>query len=69
MVSLCLEGRPGTSYRIEFTTDFEHWFKLEENTSYDGTLQIIDPDAREHGKRFYRLIEAVDELRLEDEAE
>ncbi|GEM_PF-332376 len=69
MVSLCLEGRPGTSYRIEFTTDFEHWFKLEENTSYDGTLQIIDPDAREHGKRFYRLIEAVDELRSEDEVE
>jgi len=70
MVSLCLEGRPGTSYRIEFTTDFEHWFKLEENTAPDdGTLQIIDPDARGQKQRFYRLVEAVDELRVEDEGE
>jgi hypothetical protein len=67
MVSLCLEGRPGTSYRIEFTTDFKHWFKLEENTAPDdGALQIVDPDARGEVKRFYRLVEAVDELRGED---
>ena len=70
MVSLCLEGRPGTSYRIEFTTGFKHWFRLDENTSHeDGTLQVVDPDAPDQEQRFYRLVEAVDELRTEDEAE
>ncbi|HAV61339.1 MAG TPA: hypothetical protein DCY13_03135, partial [Verrucomicrobiales bacterium] len=59
MVNLCFDGRAGVSYRIEFTTDFRHWHRVEENTVRDGHLHFVDPDAAGEEHRFYRIIEAV----------
>lgn len=69
MINLCFDGRPGVSYAIEMTTDFIHWRRVEENTVRDGHIHFVDPDAAGQERRFYRIVEAVDELRAEEDLE
>jgi hypothetical protein len=69
MVSLCLEGRDGVSYGIETTTDFDVWHRIDTNTAWDGRVDFVDTEAEGQGRRFYRIVEAVDALRAEEEME
>ncbi len=67
MVSLRLGGRDGVSYAIEVSTDLREWRRIDCNTVRDGAIDFVDPEARGQERRFYRMIEAADDLRLEDE--
>ncbi|MBI1177093.1 hypothetical protein GC207_06595 [bacterium] len=68
MVSLCLGGKEGVSYAIEVSTDLKHWQRVDTNTVRNGgQLDYVDPDAATHDQRFYRIVEAPDDLRIEEE--
>lgn len=67
LISLRLGGREGVSYAVEVSTDLREWREVDRNTVCDGEIDFIDPDATGHERRFYRLREAVDDLRLEDD--
>ncbi len=49
-------GEPETDYRIEATSDFEHWTPIKSITtsSNDGTFDFVDEDAGNFVSRFYR---------------
>jgi len=67
LISLRLGGREGVSYAIEVATDLRAWREIDCNTVRDGVIDFVDPDAAGHERRFYRLREAVDALRIEEE--
>lgn len=67
LISLRLGGREGVSYAVEVSTDLREWRQIDCNTVRDGAIDFVDPEAAGRERRFYRLREAVDDLRLEDE--
>ncbi len=67
LISLRLGGRDGVSYAVEVSNDLREWREIDCNTVRDGAIDFVDPDAAGQERRFYRLREAADDLRLEDE--
>ena len=67
LISLRLGGRDGVSYAVEVSSDLREWRQIDCNTVRDGAIDFVDPEAAGQERRFYRLREAADDLRLEDE--
>ena len=67
MISLRLGGRDGVSYAVEASTDLNEWRQIDCNTVRDGVIDFVDPEPAGQERRFYRIVEAADDLRLEDE--
>jgi len=44
---------------LEASTDLSTWQPLETGIVTEGALQFVDPDAREHSQRFYRVVAEV----------
>ncbi|MHB8519340.1 MAG: LamG-like jellyroll fold domain-containing protein [Limisphaerales bacterium] len=55
---LRLNGEFGVPYLIEVSTNLVDWAPLTSGVSANGLLDIVDPDAGKHSKRFYRAIQA-----------
>ena len=49
-------GEPATDYRIEASSDFEHWTPIKSVTTSteDGTFDFVDEEAGNFVSRFYR---------------
>ncbi len=67
LISLRLGGRDGVSYAVEVSNNLREWRQIDCNTVRDGAIDFVDPKAAGQERRFYRLREAADDLRLEDE--
>ncbi len=49
-----LRGGAGFSYALDFSQDLAAWLPLQTNTATGLTLELEDPDATNHARRFYR---------------
>ena len=50
-------GTPDGVYQIQVSTDLIHWTLLDIVTaSSTGIIEILDADARDYPKRFYRAV-------------
>lgn len=49
-------GEPDTDYRIEATSDFEHWTPIKSGTTSttDGSFDFVDEESGNYVSRFYR---------------
>lgn len=53
---LTLIGGTGMFYRLDVSTNLIHWSPWVTLPNPYGTLQVIDPDAPNHPRRFYRAL-------------
>ncbi|PYM10427.1 MAG: hypothetical protein DME18_16310 [Verrucomicrobia bacterium] len=60
MFHLCLPATNGFGFRLECSSDLEHWMPLCTNIVTDGAIHFVDPEADEHTHRFYRAMPAND---------
>ncbi|PYK98960.1 MAG: hypothetical protein DME19_10490 [Verrucomicrobia bacterium] len=60
MFHLCLPAANGFGFRLECSSDMEHWMPLCTNIVTDGAIHFVDPEADEHTHRFYRAMPAND---------
>ncbi|MBI4660423.1 MAG: immunoglobulin domain-containing protein [Verrucomicrobia bacterium] len=58
-VEFALEGEPGRSYEVEFSSDLKIWFLLASVTPSGPTERIKDSSAPSSGERFYRARSAA----------
>lgn len=57
---LLLSGTPGTSYRIEVSTDLFRWAPLANVSAETGQITFVDPGPIRHETRFYRAVRIVE---------
>ncbi len=53
-IQLTFQGRMGSNYNIEVSTDLLHWTKLAHELDTNGTLTFTDTNAPNFPHRFYR---------------
>ena len=54
-----LPGENGSSFRLECSTDLNHWLPLCTTVVTDGAIHFVDPNADRHAHRFYRVLPAT----------
>jgi hypothetical protein len=55
-LQMTLRGQAGRTYTIQVSTDFVAWTALTTFTATDAIVEVTDPDASIHGRRFYRAV-------------
>lgn len=53
---LCVPVPPGTTYRLDASSDLENWTAVSTNYVPEGVIDFRDPQADEHPTRFYRAV-------------
>ena len=53
---LTLMGETGVVYRIDVSSNLTDWIPWVTLPNQYGTIQVIDPDAPDHPRRFYRAL-------------
>jgi hypothetical protein len=50
------QATAGALYRIEYSADMVNWTAICTNTAINGTIDFVDPDAKNNPVRFYRAV-------------
>jgi hypothetical protein len=50
------QATAGAQYRIEYSSDMVNWLPVCTNTAFNGTIDFVDPDAKNNPVRFYRAV-------------
>ena len=56
VVTVTLSGSAGSRYEIEFSTNFQNWTVLTNETATNGTFSVVDTGITNQPLRFYRAL-------------
>ena len=51
-----IAGEPGRIYRVQASTNLEHWVDLGTFTNLESTIQVVDVSSTNFDRRFYRVV-------------